>query len=111
MSNTVFICGPRRGRYGPPIPIPQARLRWVDDYGRRIKAPDRVRCEGSHHSGRRVWFARRACFVQRWTLTDEELKEAMEEYDMMSLDMRSQILCPACADRAAIHEGHLSQKA
>ncbi len=98
MGGIGYICGPSRGRYGPPIPVPKARVRWVNGEGCRVKAPDKVRCEGWNHYGRQVWFPRRKCFLQKWALTPEELKAAVEEYDMMSLDVNSRILCPKCAE-------------
>ena len=38
-------------------------------------------------------------FYQKWKLTNKEMKEAFEQYDMFSLEMRGRVLCEECAER------------
>ena len=81
----MIICGASRGRYGKPLTFPEAY---------RGKLPQTTycdRCEKRYKiEGLRVF---------RWELEPEELKEAVRDFDIFSLDMPDQILCRKCIDK------------
>lgn len=97
--STVYVCGPRRGRYGPPAPVDEAIKEWVSGAtGRRVKPPRTLPCYRCCRLGRRRFrYPREEMYVQRWELSEEELLQAMEEYDFMSLDVPPRFLCRDCA--------------
>lgn len=95
------ICGARRGRYTSPVSIPKSNLKFVDeDNGHKeVKAPKTIRCDDRYHEGRKKRFPTEEMYVQFWRLTDEEKKEAIEEYDMMSIGIEPRIICVTCAKK------------
>jgi hypothetical protein len=96
------VCGPSRGHYGRPWRIdgPQGIKRWMNDEERAVRAPKRVRCDGPKHWGRRCWYPREECYVQKWVMNKQAFKQAVRAYDIFSLTMPSRVLCPACAKEA-----------
>lgn len=104
--STVYVCGPRRGRYGPPVPVDEAIKEWVSDAtGRRVKPPRTLPCDRCRRLGRRRFrYPREEMYVQRWELSEEELHQAVEEYDFMSLDVPPRFLCRDCARQVGKEE-------
>ena len=82
----IYICGVRRGRY-KMLNIRKAY---------KGKLPKIIACDGCRkkHNIRQLK-------VRRWTLTKKELEEAVEEFDMFSLDMPDKILCKRCLEKQA----------
>ncbi len=80
------ICGPRRGRYGRP---------------EKITRPGRYRCDENYHLGRRLWFHtdEKNMYIMKWELTREEFEQAVEEFDIMSLETPPKIICEDCYKR------------
>lgn len=94
----VHICRPRRGRYSLPIPIRQVKIKWVNDEEKEVKAPKILKCELNdlfHPKKRRYEYSK--MFYLRWILTKRELKEAVDEFDIFSIDVPALIICPRCA--------------
>ena len=100
---SLVICGASRGHYGPPWRIDGARgiKQWVNEEDKRMRPPEFISCEGPEHwdpkDGRRRRYLRQNCSIQKWVLTKAELKAAIRDYDMLSLDMPPRLLCPFCA--------------
>ncbi len=99
----MIICGPRRGRFLEPIPVKSAKIEWVDDEGRRVRPPRVFSCEDPGHMGRVKKFPYSKMYVQKWRLTPKELRDAVKEYDMFSLEMRLRIICPGCRRRVGLN--------
>jgi len=106
----IHICGTRRGRYGIPRKIEVDTVFRDADTGEKIKLPGKIRCEDSLHEGRQVYFPTLECYFQGWELTEEEYQEAIDHYDMFSLEMPVRILCPKCAARKIKHPDELVEK-
>lgn len=93
----VYICGPRHGRWWSIVPA--SSLRWVNDYGKPVKPPKRLRCEYPLHPTRlKRWWPLEQMWAQRWEMTREEFDQAIEAYDIFALEMGHRILCPHCAE-------------
>lgn len=75
-----------RGRYGEPIQI-----------GGTISGE--ARCEHSEHKGGQIYYPIREMFYQIWELTDSQIREAIKENDMISLDTLPRRICKECADK------------
>jgi len=104
---SIFICGPSKGKYSEPIPIEKAGITWVDDDYHTVNAPKKHRCEHPNHfnwsfgskNGRKLIYKTSEMFYQKFVLTKEELKIAIDEYDIFSLDMSGRIICKNCAEK------------
>ncbi len=89
MNPTVVVCGPRRGRWSIPVPAPEVfnprylRRKWT--------------CEHPGHQGPKEKIRSARMFVQKWTLSKKEYREAVREYDLFSLTVPPRWLCPNCA--------------
>ena len=86
-SGMVIICGPRRGRWTPFRPVREV-----------LKV-----------HGNRKWFRCERCqkripveqaFASTWSLTREEMKKAMQEFDLFSLTVQPRIWCANCVKEA-----------
>jgi len=99
--SVIHICGATRGHYGKPILLKDLGIKkFIDpDTQKEYKIPKKLRCDSSKHEGRKVWFPWQKMYVQKWELTEEELKQAEKEYDIFSLDMPPLIICHECAKR------------
>jgi hypothetical protein len=96
----MMICRPIRGRYGPPIPASEARVTWRDECGRPRRPPQILGCASRHHVARRRRYSLSEMFVQLWTITVEEVNEAMTAYDLIGLHpLPPRFVCAACAAR------------
>lgn len=86
---TINVCGPSRGRWSAPIPAPEVfnprhlRRKWT--------------CEHPEHQGPRKKIRSARMFVQRWTLSGKEYREAIRDFDLFSLTVPPRWLCPKCA--------------
>ena len=106
MSNGA-ICGVSRGRYIQPVPVSNAKINWMDEEDNPISIPKKYPCTHEKHwewgkgtrNGQKLYFHTEEMFWQKWKLTDKELKEAIRQYDMFSLEMRGRIICQYCAER------------
>ena len=101
------ICGTSRGRYTKPIPMTEVKVNWVDEENNFIEPPQKHSCEHDNHwqwgkgtrNGQKLNFPINEMFYQKWDLTKKELREAIDAYDMFSLDMPAKIICKECADK------------
>lgn len=99
------ICGASRGHYGKPIDVYSSGIKWIDDDENDIEPPEKTACEHSNHwkwgngtrNGQKLYYPTQNMFVIFWELTDEELKEAIDQFDMFSLDMPTKVICENCA--------------
>lgn len=80
------ICGASLGRWGKPMPLPTAPA-------------GKMRCEISTHHLRKWLFPATEMYYQRWELTEDEMSQAINNYDMFSLDMPPRFLCEDCKRR------------
>jgi len=103
----VSICGVSRGRYTAPIPISEAKINWTDeDDNESLEPPKKYPCEHEKHwhwgrgtrNGQKLYYPTEEMFYQKWHLTDKEIEEAVEQYDMFSLEMTGRIICRECAE-------------
>jgi hypothetical protein len=100
---TGSICGASRGRYGKPEPL---EIEWMDQNGNTSKAPEKYPCEHFKHwewgkgtrNGQKLYYPTETMYWQKWELTDEELEEAIDQYDMFSIEMTGRIICSNCAE-------------
>jgi len=100
VSSAIIICGARYGRYGKPIPVKEAKIKWVSERtGKELKPPKKYPCENPEHQGKRKWFPISEIYVQMWEYTEQELKRIVEEQDYMSLDMPLHIICKECCKK------------
>ena len=99
---TLNICGPSRGEYGLPWRIdgPRGIKGWITARGDLAKPPRTLRCTYPGHfltvRENRCNYPRGECSVQHWKLTRQEVHDAIEAFDMFSLDMPPRFLCPSC---------------
>ena len=102
------ICGVSRGRYAKPIPISETKINWIDeDDEENSTAPEKYPCKHSKHwewgngtrNGQKLYYPTEEMFYQKWHLTRKEMKAAIEQYDMFSLEMTGRIICKECAER------------
>jgi len=97
-AEAIIICSPSRGRYAKPVELMTSGVTWFSEvHGRIVRGPSKVRCENPKHQGHRLWFDSTECYVRFWELTKKEIRQAIEEYDMLSSDVPPQILCPNCS--------------
>jgi hypothetical protein len=102
--NDIHICGVSRGHWAKPVPI---NLEWVDDDGNTIKAPQKYPCEHTDHwkwgkgtrNGQKLYYPTETMLWQKWVLTEKEWEEAVDCYDMFSIEMTGRIICKNCADQ------------
>lgn len=101
------ICGVSRGRYAAPILVSKAEINWTDDEDNPIQMPEKFPCEHEQHwewgkgtrNGQKLYYPTAEMFYQKWHLIDKELKEAIKQYDIFSLEMTGRILCKDCVER------------
>ena len=101
------LCGVSRGGYIKPIPVLQTDLNWVDDEDNPISVPEKFPCGHDDHwewgkgrrNGQKLYYPTKEMFYQKWHLTAEELDEAIDQYDMFSLEMKGRIICQECAEK------------
>lgn len=107
MIDLIHIYSATRGKYKKPVPFDASGIRFVDCLGKAIGPPEKHACEHSKHwqwgkgtrNGQRLYYPLIEMFVQKWHMTKKELKEAIEAYDMASLEMQHIIICANCAKR------------
>src|SRR3990172_8553211 len=101
------ICGVSRGHYIQPIAVEQAKINWTDEEDEPILIPKKYPCEHDGHwkygkgtrNGQKLYYPPEEMFWQSWHLTDEEMNEAIKNYDMFSLEMTGRIICREFAER------------
>ena len=113
-GENIVLCGAGRGHYSSPVPYSKNPLRWVDaeNWDEKINPPKKFHCEGSDHfdnlrmakfkgktdlHGNTASFPLKDMFIQRWVMTKKEMREAIKQYDMFSLEMPPVIICKFCA--------------
>lgn len=100
------ICGVSRGRYIQPVPVSDAKVNFIDEEDNPIVRPKKYPCGHDKHwewgkgtrNGQKLYFRTEEMFWQAWHLTENEMKEAIDQYDMFSLEMRGRIICKECAE-------------
>jgi hypothetical protein len=111
----ISICRASRGRYTAPIPIPEVKIIWTDEDGNEgLNPPKKYPCEHPKHwnwgkgtrNGQKLYYPSEEMFYQKWHLTKKEMKEAIRQYDIFSLEMTGRIICRNCAE----HELDISAK-
>ena len=101
------ICGVSRGHYIRPVPISETNLHWTDEEDNSIPIPKKYPCRHEYHwkwgkgtrNGQKLYYLTKKMFWQKWHLTEEEMKAAVKNYDISSLEMRGRIICADCAER------------
>ena len=101
----ISICGRSRGRYGSPVRLSDTTLRFVDDEGVTVSPPSKAACGHPKHwqwgpgtrNGQRLYYPLNSLRVQKWEMTERELSEAVDEFDMFSLEMPTRLICLNCA--------------
>lgn len=97
-----------RGRYVKPVPFEDAGIEWIDaDTYEPIFIPEKTACQHPDHwklgpgtrNGQKLYYYTKNMYIQKYKLTDEEMKEAVEQYDMASLEMTHRIICENCAKK------------
>ncbi len=96
-----------RGKYDKPIPIAESGLKFVNEDGDILSPPIKHSCGHSKHwewgkgtrNGQKLYFPITEMFVQFWKLTKKEMKVALNQYDMASLEMPTIIICKDCAEK------------
>lgn len=101
------ICGASRGNYGKPILISESGIRkCIDDEYNEYPFPEKMACDHPDHwklgsgtrNGQKLYYPVNEMFIQKWEMTEEEMEQAVEAYDMFSLEMKPRILCKNCAN-------------
>ena len=102
------ICGVSRGRYVAPIRITEANINWMNEDGDEgLSPPKKYPCAHDKHwqwgrgtrNGQKLYYLTKEMFYQKWHLTKNEIEEAVEQYDIFSLEMTGRIICGECAKR------------
>ena len=101
------ICRVSRGRYIQPLAVEQVKMKWTDEEDEPIPLPKKYPCEHEDHwkygkgtrNRQKLYYPTEEMFWQKWHLTDEEMQNAIEQYDMFSLEMTGRIICKECAER------------
>jgi len=101
------ICGVSRGRYIQPVAVNKEKINWTDEEDNPIAIPEKYPCQHDDHwkygkgtrNGQKLYSPTEEMFWQKWKLTDKELKEAMKQFDIFSLEMSGRIICKECAER------------
>jgi hypothetical protein len=94
----IHICGASKGHWGEIIPA--KKIKWISETtGRRVKPPKFLSCECEYHQGKKKKVAVEDMYVQLWELTDEEIDEAIKNYDMMSLEPIKRYICKDCYEK------------
>lgn len=100
------ICGASRGRYGLPEKI-DPEINWVDEDDNPIKTPLKLPCDHPDHwkwgkgtrNGQKLYYPTYEMYSQRWELTEKELQEAIDSYDMFSLEVEPRYVCENCKNQ------------
>ena len=111
---TGHIYRATRGKYVKPVPITKATINWVDEEGNPDTPPKRLKCDHPKHwewgtgtrNGQKLWYTYSEMFLQKYHLTKKELKEAVDEYDMASLENNNRFICANCARHHASTTGN-----
>ena len=94
----IHICGATKGHWGRVIPA--TRIEWVSwNTGKKVKPPKYLSCECELHQGKKKKVAVEDMFVQLWELTDEEIDEAIKNYDIISLESIERYICKDCYEK------------
>jgi len=85
MENIIIMCGASRGKYGKAQTLSEVYKRKLPETGYCDKCKRRYKIENLR--------------VFRWELTPQEIEEAVQDFDMFSLDMPDRILCLKCIEK------------
>jgi hypothetical protein len=101
------ICGVSRGKYIKPVLYIESGIKFIDDDYNEIivSIEEKYPCEHPGHwplgngtrNGQKLYYPLKDMYYQKWHLTEEELNEAVEQFDMFSLEMHGRIICKNCA--------------
>ena len=101
------ICGATRGHYGKPITLKESGIKGcIDENYNKHPLPEKWGCEHPMHwqlgkgtrNGQKLYYPTKEMFVQKWEMTNKEMEEAVECYDMFSLEMKPRLICKNCAE-------------
>lgn len=103
----IHIYGATRGNYGNPIPILESDINWIDEEYLKTSPPKTCKCDHPKHwewgrgtrNGQKLWYLTNEMFCQKWILTKKQMHEAVNQYDMASLEMPTIIICKHCAEK------------
>ena len=102
------ICGVSRGRYIKPILFIKSGIKFVDeDYIPTETTEEFCACEHIKHwswgkgtrNGQKLYYPTNEMYYQKWHMTRKELNEAINQFDIFSLEMTGRIICPDCAKK------------
>jgi hypothetical protein len=96
-----------RGKYKKPVPILKSGLRFIDDKLNIVKRPKLYPCDHPKHwewgNGTRNWqklyYPINEMFYMKWHMTKKEFNQALEAYDMTSLEKKGRVVCANCAKK------------
>lgn len=103
----MHILQATRGGYGKAVSVKEVGIRWVDEQNNATEPPAKHRCEHPQHwqwgtgtrNGQKLCFPLDEMLVQKWVMTKKELREAVQQYDMASLEMNMRLICKNCAQK------------
>lgn len=101
----VHILYATRGRWGKPVPVLESTIRWIGEDEQPTKPPKKARCQHPNHwqwgngtrNGQKLIYPLEELFFQKWEMTKKELRDAIKQFDMASLDISSRVICKNCA--------------
>lgn len=108
MSEDIYggcLCGSQLGRWGE---LKQAsKIGWVDEWDNPTNPPKTIPCGHPNHwqwgrgarNGQKLYYPPEQMYWQKWELTDEEFRKAVDNYDIMSLDVPPRFICEDCKNK------------
>lgn len=105
----MHIAKATKGRYAKPIPISDIpQLQWINESEEPCEAPEKYPCDHPDHwlwgkgrrNGQKLYYPTQEMYYQKWDLSEEDFNEALETYDILSLDMPPRIICKNCMEKA-----------
>jgi hypothetical protein len=101
------ICGATKGKYGRPVPVKESGISFIDEeYNTAVDPPLKSACGHAKHwqwgngtrNGQKLYYPTNEMYVQKWELTEDELNKAVNEYDMLSIEVPTILICANCAE-------------
>lgn len=101
----IHIYRATRGRYKKPVSISKVKINWIDENDKPTTAPVKYPCGHPKHwewgngtrNGQKLYYPIGEMFKQKWHMTKKEVIEAVDCFDMASLEMNGRIICENCA--------------
>jgi len=103
----IYIYRATRGGYKKLIPFLESGMKLMDENGENLPSQGKHACDHPKHwqwgkgtrNGQKLYFPLSEMFCQKWHLTKKQMKEAISQYDMASLEMPTRIICADCATK------------